>query len=46
MPTVIDERVKGLVADHGWLKVALSVLFAALSFGKGRGWFSKGNGPQ
>jgi L-rhamnose isomerase len=45
MATVIDEKVKGIINEHGWLKVVLSVLFSGLAFGKGRGWFNKGAGP-
>lgn len=46
MTTVIDEKVKGIVNQHGWVKVLLSVLFSGLTFGKARGWFSKGAGPS
>lgn len=45
MTTVIDEKVKGIVSQHGWVKVLLSVLFSGLTFGKARGWFNKGAGP-
>lgn len=45
MTTVIDEKVKGIVNQHGWVKVLLSVLFSGLTFGKARGWFNKGAGP-
>ncbi len=38
---VIDDRIKAVIAEHGTLKTVLSVLFAALTFGKTRGWFSR-----
>lgn len=47
MATVpLDEKIKEVVASHGWFKVALSVLLSALTFGKGRGWFNKSDGIQ
>lgn len=46
MATVVDEKIKAAIAEHGWLKVALSVVFSALTFGKARGWFAKGTGPK
>lgn len=46
MPTVLDEKIKATIAQHGAVKTLLSVLFAVLTFGKGRGWFQRGAGPQ
>jgi len=40
---VIDDKVKAIIDSHGIIKTVLTVLFAALTFGKGRGWFSRSN---
>lgn len=47
MPTIpIDTKIKDAIAQHGTVKLVLSLLLSALTFGKARGWFSKGTGPQ
>ena len=45
MATVVDEKIKAAIAEHGWLKVAMSVVFSVLTFGKARGWFQRGPKP-
>lgn len=47
MATVpVDAKIKAVVDAHGWMKVAMSVLFVGLSYLKGKGVFSKKAGPQ
>ena len=46
MATTLDEKIKAAIAEHGTVKTVLSVLFAVLTFGKTRGWFSKGAGRR
>ena len=42
MATVdIDTKIKDAIAQHGTVKVVLSLLLSALTFGKARGWFSR-----
>lgn len=42
----LDTKIKDAIAQHGTLKIVLSMLLSALTFGKARGWFQKGNGPS
>ena len=46
MPTALDDKIKATIAEHGALKTILSVIFAALTFGKARAWFQRGAGPK
>ena len=46
MPTVLDDKIKATIAQHGAIKTVLSVLFAVLTFGRGRGWFQRDAGPK
>ena len=40
----IDTKIHDAIASHGYLKVILSLALSMLTFGKARGWFSKGAG--
>lgn len=42
MASIIDDQIKPIIDKHGWIKVVLSVLFTALTYGKGKGLFNKG----
>ena len=42
----IDTKIHDAIAAHGYVKVILSLVLSALTFGKARGWFNRGLGPQ
>jgi hypothetical protein len=47
MPTIqLDTKIHDAIAQHGYVKIILSLLLSALTFGRARGWFTKANGPQ
>lgn len=45
MATVLDSA-KVIIAERPWLKTALGIVFAILTFGKSKGLFSEENGPK
>ena len=42
----IDTSIKNAINSHGYVKVVLSLLLSALTFGKARSWFFHNDGPQ
>lgn len=45
MATVLDSA-KVIIAERPWLKTALGIVFAILTFGKSKGLFQMEDGPK